>query len=81
MQVRKLLLYACGSKEKYRELRDLHSLSSHVRRIREALDLNLQEQGAPAFVYDKLLTLIEHLKVSVLKAYTIRKNEPSYSIS
>lgn len=26
---RKLLLYICGSKEKYRQLRDLHALSTH----------------------------------------------------
>ncbi|KAB0396716.1 hypothetical protein E2I00_019836, partial [Balaenoptera physalus] len=28
-QVRKLLLFICGSKEKYRQLRDLHTLDSH----------------------------------------------------
>lgn len=32
-QVRKLLLYICGSKEKYRQLRDLHALESHVKVI------------------------------------------------
>lgn len=29
-QVRKLLLFICGNKDKYRQLRDLHSLVSHV---------------------------------------------------
>lgn len=29
--VRKLLLFICGNKEKYRQLRDLHALISHVR--------------------------------------------------
>jgi E3 ubiquitin-protein ligase UBR4 len=30
-QVRKLLLFICGNKEKYRQLRDLHALVSHVK--------------------------------------------------
>lgn len=30
-QVRKLLLYICGDKDKYRQLRDLHSLKSHMK--------------------------------------------------
>lgn len=29
-QVRKLLLFICGNKDKYRQLRDLHALVSHV---------------------------------------------------
>lgn len=29
-QVRKLLLFICGNKEKYRQLRDLHALISHA---------------------------------------------------
>lgn len=29
-QVRKLLLFICGNKEKYRQLRDLHALISHM---------------------------------------------------
>jgi E3 ubiquitin-protein ligase UBR4 len=32
-QVRKLLLFICGNKEKYRQLRDLHSLESHMKVI------------------------------------------------
>jgi E3 ubiquitin-protein ligase UBR4 len=36
-QVRKLLLYFCGTKEKYREKRDVHSLDSHVRKVRDLL--------------------------------------------
>ncbi|KAF3820259.1 hypothetical protein GH733_015768 [Mirounga leonina] len=40
-QVRKLLLFICGSKEKYRQLRDLHTLDSHVRGIKKLLE----EQG------------------------------------
>ncbi len=30
-QVRKLLLYICGSKEAYRQLRDVHALETHVK--------------------------------------------------
>ncbi len=40
-QVRKLLLYACGSKEKYRELRDLHTLGSHMAGVRAAVEDDL----------------------------------------
>lgn len=29
-QVRKLLMYICGNKEKYRQLRDLHALETHM---------------------------------------------------
>ena len=75
-QVRKLLLYICGTKEKYRELRDLHSLGSHVKSIRaivaEAGVVVGTEEGsadaAKAVVnlpYDSLLQLIEHLKACV----------------
>lgn len=30
-QVRKLLLYICGSKESYRLLRDMHALETHMK--------------------------------------------------
>lgn len=30
-QVRKLLLFICGNKDKYRQLRDLHALESHMK--------------------------------------------------
>ena len=33
-QVRKLLLFICGTKDKYRQLRDLHTLESHMRDIK-----------------------------------------------
>ena len=74
-QVRKLLLYICGTKEKYRELRDLHSLGSHVKSIRaivaEAGVVVGTEEGSDAakavvnLPYDSLLQLIEHLKACV----------------
>ncbi|XP_017342515.1 E3 ubiquitin-protein ligase UBR4 isoform X1 [Ictalurus punctatus] len=69
-QVRKLLLFICGSKEKYRQLRDLHTLDSHVRSIKKLLE----EQGiflrggivtatsGSALQYDTLINLMEHLK-------------------
>lgn len=34
-QVRKLLLYMCGNKERYRQLRDLHSLNTHMKAIKQ----------------------------------------------
>lgn len=30
-QVRKLLLFICGNKEKYRQLRDVHALNTHMK--------------------------------------------------
>ncbi|XP_077460740.1 E3 ubiquitin-protein ligase UBR4 isoform X2 [Stigmatopora argus] len=69
-QVRKLLLFICGSKEKYRQLRDLHTLDSHIRSIKKLLE----EQGiflragivtassGSALQYDTLINLMEHLK-------------------
>ncbi|KFO19168.1 E3 ubiquitin-protein ligase UBR4 [Fukomys damarensis] len=69
-QVRKLLLFICGSKEKYRQLRDLHTLDSHVRGIKKLLE----EQGiflrasvvtassGSSLQYDTLISLMEHLK-------------------
>lgn len=65
-QVRKLLLFICGSKEKYRQLRDLHTLDSHVRSIKKLLE----EQGiflragvvtatsGSALQYDTLISLV-----------------------
>lgn len=65
-QVRKLLLFICGSKDKYRQLRDLHTLDSHVRGIKKLLE----EQGiflrasvvtassGSALQYDTLISLV-----------------------
>ncbi|XP_033643062.1 E3 ubiquitin-protein ligase UBR4-like [Asterias rubens] len=66
-QVRKLLLFICGSKDKYRQLRDLHTLESHMRDIKSICSQNGLEldgsSSAPITVpYDTLITLIEHLK-------------------
>ncbi|XP_076455251.1 E3 ubiquitin-protein ligase UBR4-like isoform X3 [Babylonia areolata] len=68
-QVRKLLLFICGSKEKYRQLRDEHAVESHLAQVREIGSQGGWDQTmdlAPHSIvlpYDTLLTLIEHLKV------------------
>ncbi|XP_039287887.1 protein purity of essence [Nilaparvata lugens] len=56
-QVRKLLLFICGDKDKYRQLRDLHSLTSHMKAVRECCN-----GGAANLSYDALVELMEHLK-------------------
>ncbi|XP_030194560.1 E3 ubiquitin-protein ligase UBR4 isoform X5 [Gadus morhua] len=69
-QVRKLLLFICGSKEKYRQLRDLHTLDSHVRAIKKLLEEQgiylragvLTATSGSALQYDTLISLMEHLK-------------------
>ncbi|XP_036368081.1 E3 ubiquitin-protein ligase UBR4 isoform X5 [Octopus sinensis] len=68
-QVRKLLLFICGSKEKYRQLRDLHALESHLKSVMEichksGLDVTAADMflGTIILPYDTLLTMIEHLK-------------------
>ncbi|XP_071948294.1 E3 ubiquitin-protein ligase UBR4-like isoform X1 [Antedon mediterranea] len=66
-QVRKLLLFICGKKELYRQLRDLHSLESHIKDIKYICakhGVDLTKAGAiPASIpYDTLISLIEHLK-------------------
>lgn len=66
-QVRKLLLFICGSKEKYRQLRDLHALESHLKSVMEicnksGLDVTAEDICSIILPYDTLLTMIEHLK-------------------
>ncbi|CAB3259165.1 unnamed protein product [Arctia plantaginis] len=53
-QVRKLLLLLCGTRERYRQLRDVHALDTHLNAARALLTTD------PA--YDKLVQLMEHLK-------------------
>lgn len=69
-QVRKLLMFICGNKETYRQLRDLHGLRNHMKGIREccfkggyqaAVDL----QHSLSLPYDSLVELMEHLKYCV----------------
>lgn len=65
--VRKLLLYICGSKEKYRQIRDIHSLDAHIKMIQKTSE-NASTQLAnvananPIFTYDTLVELTEHLR-------------------
>ena len=66
-QVRKLLLYVCGSKERYRLERDLHFLEKHMGTIREICT----SRDASAVPYDLLITVIDHLK-SCLEVATTR---------
>lgn len=54
-QVRKLLLYMCGNKERYRKLRDLHSLNEHMKAIRTLA-------STPTLTYQSLVSLMDHLK-------------------
>ncbi|CAH0722275.1 unnamed protein product, partial [Brenthis ino] len=53
-QVRKLLLLLCGTRERYRQLRDVHALDTHLTAARALLATD------PA--YDKLVRLMDHLK-------------------
>ncbi|KAJ8734252.1 hypothetical protein PYW07_014803 [Mythimna separata] len=53
-QVRKLLLLLCGTRERYRQLRDVHALDTHLNAARALLATD------PA--YDKLVQLMDHLK-------------------
>uniref|UniRef100_A0A182RFY8 UBR-type domain-containing protein n=1 Tax=Anopheles funestus TaxID=62324 RepID=A0A182RFY8_ANOFN len=71
-QVRKLLLYICGSKEKYRQLRDLHSLDTHMKAVKKCCNLSCAPaasssslaNGAPSTIlsYDSLVELTEHFR-------------------
>lgn len=69
-QVRKLLLFICGNKEKYRQLRDLHALISHVQSVQQCCTAGGYDplQSRPHSInlpYDSLVELIEHLKCCV----------------
>ena len=66
-QVRKLLLVLCKTKEKYRQLRDLHALAFHLQFIRDVCARGGFDAVCTSFVplslpYDTLLTLMERLK-------------------
>ncbi|CAB0040844.1 unnamed protein product, partial [Trichogramma brassicae] len=69
-QVRKLLLFICGNKEKYRQLRDLHALVSHVKAVQQCCSNGGYDPTEPMpltinLPYDSLVELIEHLKCCV----------------
>jgi E3 ubiquitin-protein ligase UBR4 len=66
-QVRKLLLFLCKSKEKYRQLRDLHGLAFHLKFIRDICARGGFEAASSSFVplslpYDTLLSLMERVR-------------------
>ncbi|KAK6636982.1 hypothetical protein RUM43_010649 [Polyplax serrata] len=68
-QVRKLLLFLCGNKDKYRQLRDLHALESHMQAVQQSCRGGGFDTAEPnfhvSFNYDSLVELIEHLKACV----------------
>lgn len=69
-QVRKLLMFICGNKETYRQLRDLHGLRNHMKGVRECCvkggyQPTMDIQHALSLPYDSLVELIEHLKYCV----------------
>lgn len=57
-QVRKLLLMMCGTKERYRQLRDVHALKTHMDGVRQFV--NSQNLS-----YDSNVQLMDHLKACV----------------
>ncbi|EDW35131.1 GL24752 [Drosophila persimilis] len=67
-QVRKLLMYICGSKEKFRMYRDGHSLDAHFRVVKRVCSIVSSKTGAPynanppMLSYDSLVDLTEHLR-------------------
>ncbi|XP_058117751.1 protein purity of essence [Anopheles ziemanni] len=64
-QVRKLLLYICGSKEKYRQLRDLHSLDTHMKAVKkccEQTSVTGSSTHTTILSYDALVELTEHFR-------------------
>jgi len=70
-QARKLLAFICGSKENYRQIRDFHTLDSHIKEIKRIcafggfVDSPLSpDQGVIiSLSYDMTIVLNEHLKV------------------
>ena len=66
-QVRKLLSYICGSKERYRQIRDLHALESHMAEVKKLCKSggfveHTSHNAMISLSYDALISLIEHLK-------------------
>jgi E3 ubiquitin-protein ligase UBR4 len=69
-QVRKLLLFICGSKEKYRYHRDLHALNKHLKGVidccvRGGYESVQEVNHFLSLTYDILVDLVEHLKSCV----------------
>ncbi|XP_008200345.2 E3 ubiquitin-protein ligase UBR4 isoform X1 [Tribolium castaneum] len=69
-QVRKLLLFICGNKEKYRYHRDIHALNKHLKGVidccvRGGYESVQEIQHSLSLTYDILVDLVEHLKSCV----------------
>lgn len=72
--IRKLLLFICGSKEKFRQTRDIHWLDNHIGKVRRYADNSMaihlmgsaNSAAAAAATsnlsYDTLVELTEHLR-------------------
>jgi E3 ubiquitin-protein ligase UBR4 len=71
--VRKLLMFLCGSKEKYRQSRDLHALEFHMGRATTLAG------DSPA--YDQLVQLMEHLKACLEVATSRAANWQNFCLS
>ena len=67
-QVRKLMLFICGNKENYRELRDLHTLESHMKQVEGIIEKD-QDGSEKCYnlPYDTLLQLIGMISHKVHK--------------
>lgn len=76
--VRKLLTFICGSKDKYRQLRDFHFIESHMRHIKQICGYSGNDQAVNisdasiqddvrtvALQYESMTSLVEHLKACV----------------
>jgi E3 ubiquitin-protein ligase UBR4 len=68
-QIRKLLMYICGSRDKYRKLRDLHVLSTNLSEIKKIYDesfslINNDQRKAMStqIPYVTLMRLVDYLK-------------------
>ena len=62
-QIRKLLMYICGSRDKYRKLRDLHVLSTNLDEIKQIYDENHTRKFVSTQIpYVTLMQLVDHLK-------------------
>ena len=63
---RKLLMLLCGSKEKYRQVRDLHSFDFHVKEVKKNCGCrvggSISEKVIADLDYDHQTLIVEHLK-------------------
>nr|CAB3267471.1 E3 ubiquitin-protein ligase UBR4-like [Phallusia mammillata] len=88
-RARKLLLYITGSKEKYREERDLHALRFYMEQSSKLCQVNnvVEQPGRPEFnaglslTYNDLIELVETLKKSCDIAESRVKNWQKYCIA